>query len=101
MNGARQNKPRNMPRGKKQEPEKAVVSADTGKYEIATATVYFCRLLEEIQKQNELLAQLLDVVIPKYVSDIKDNINANSDAQTQALKPILETIATNTRKRGL
>lgn len=64
-------------------------------------TVYFCRLLEEIARQNELLEQLMDVVIPKYVSDLKDNQNANFDAQTAEIKKSLDQIAANTRKRGL
>ena len=76
------------------EPEKP---ATEGKNE----SVYFCRLLEEIQRQNELLEQLIDVVIPKYVSDVKDNLNANFDAQTAEIKKGLDAVAANTRKRGL
>ena len=66
--------------------------------------VFFCRLLEELHKHNELMEQLMDVVIPKYVADLKDNLNVNFDAVTQSLKraeDTLEGIKINTRKRGL
>lgn len=63
-----------------------------------------CKILELIAKQNELLEQLMDVVLPKYVADLKDNLNANADTVTSALKSCdnsLDKIACNTRKRGL
>ena len=66
--------------------------------------VYFCRLLEELHKHNELMEQLMDVVLPKYASDLKDNLNVNFDAVTQSLKrceDMLEGVKINTRKRGL
>ena len=61
-------------------------------------------VIAEQKKTNELLEQLFDVVIPKWTSDIKDNVNVNSDLQNQTLKRIedkLEGIKINTRKRGL
>lgn len=67
-------------------------------------TLYFCRLLEEMARQNELMEQLMDVVIPKYIADLKDNLNVNFDTVTQSLKraeDTLEGIKINTRKRGL
>ena len=67
-------------------------------------TVYYCRLLEELHKHNELMEQLMDVVIPKYIADLKDNLNINFDTVTQSLKrteDTLEGIKINTRKRGL
>ena len=66
--------------------------------------VYFCRLLEELNKHNELMEQLMDVMIPKYIADLKDNLNVNFDTVTQSLKraeDTLEGIKINTRKRGL
>ena len=33
--------------------------------------VYLIRVLEELAKQNELLQQLIDVVIPKYTEDLR------------------------------
>ena len=65
--------------------------------------LYFVKLLEALAKQNELLEQLMDVVLPKYVCDIKDNLNANTDLISERLKNCesrLEKIAVNTRKRG-
>lgn len=66
--------------------------------------VYFIRILEELHQQNEYLKDLLDVVLPKYVSDLKDNLNANADVIGQDLRGCLEelkAIRCNTRKRGL
>lgn len=66
--------------------------------------VYFIRILEELHQQNESLNDLLDVVLPKYVSDLKDNLNANADVIGQDLRGCLEelkAIRCNTRKRGL
>lgn len=66
--------------------------------------VYFIRILEELHQQNELLRDLLDVVIPKYVGDMKDNVNANCDAMSGILKDQgqqLEAIRCQMRKRGL
>ena len=63
-----------------------------------------CKVLELLAKQNELLEQLMDVVLPKYVSDIKDNVNANADVLCDHLKTCeqaMEKIVCNTRKRGL
>ena len=82
-------------------PKEAPVEPEKPATEAKNETVYFCRLLEEIQRQNELLEQLIDVVIPKYVSDLKDNQNANFDAQTAEIKKGLDAIAANKRKRGL
>lgn len=60
-------------------------------------------LIGAVKQQNELLEQLYDVVLPKWVGDIKDNVNVNSDQQTQALKRIeglVEAVKINTRRRG-
>lgn len=65
--------------------------------------LYLVKLIEALVKQNELLEQLMDVVLPKYVGDLKDNINANTDLMSERLKNCesrLEKIAVNTRKRG-
>lgn len=65
--------------------------------------LYLVKLIEALVKQNELLEQLMDVVIPKYVGDLKDNFNANTDLMSERLKNCesrLEKIAVNTRKRG-
>ena len=61
-------------------------------------------MLENMVKLNELMEQLMDVVIPKYVGDIKDNLNVNTDVICERLKSCedkLEAIKANTRKRGL
>jgi hypothetical protein len=66
--------------------------------------LYLIKLLEAVNKQNELLEQLYDVVIPKWTGDMKDNVNVNADMLNQSLKRIddkLEAIKINVRKRGL
>lgn len=66
--------------------------------------IYFCRLLQEIEKQNELLTQLMDVVIPHWIGDLKENNNVNTDLlnkQLQLIDQKVECIKVNTRKRGL
>lgn len=66
--------------------------------------VFTLKMLEYMAKTNELLEQLMDVVIPKYCGDLKDNINANSDIICVRLKSCddkLEGIKANTRKRGV
>ena len=40
--------------------------------------VYFIRVLEELMKQNELMQQLIDVVIPKYTEDTRVAIMKNA-----------------------
>lgn len=65
--------------------------------------VFFCKVLEALNKQNELLTQLLDVVIPKWTNDLKDNVNANCDMLQKQLKQMdekLDCIKQNTRRRG-
>lgn len=66
--------------------------------------LYLIKILEALANQNELLEQLMDVVIPKYVQDVKDSLNANSDMLRDSVKNCedkLEGIKINTRKRGL
>ena len=67
-------------------------------------SLYLLKLLEAINQQNELLSQLMDAVIPKYVGDLKDNVNANCDSLFNQIKDNgekLEAVKINTRKRGL
>ena len=62
------------------------------------------KILERLAKLEEEHEQLMDVVIPKYFNDLKDNINANTDVTCERLKEIaliLEKIAKNTRPRGM
>ena len=66
--------------------------------------LYFIKTLENQAKIIELLETMMDVVIQKYVCDIKDNNNANNDVQCkqlERLEVILEKIAKNTRPRGM
>lgn len=65
--------------------------------------LYLVKVLQALNKTNELLEQLMDVVIPKYVVDMKDNQNANADIISERVKKCeerLEKVAVNTRKRG-
>ena len=60
-------------------------------------------ILVAIKKQNELLESLIDVVFPHWFSDLKDNVNTNSDLVCERLKEIcqvLDGIKCNTRRRG-
>lgn len=66
--------------------------------------IFTLKMLEYMAKTNELLEQLMDVVMPKYCGDLKDNVNANCDIICERLKNCedkLEGIKANTRKRGL
>lgn len=66
--------------------------------------LYLLELLKAVKEGNELLSQLMDAVIPKYVADMKDNINANCDTLFNQIKDngdMLEAIKINSRKRGL
>lgn len=66
--------------------------------------VFFQRILEEMMRRNELLEQLMDVVLPKYAADLKDNINANSDVlcgEIRKCAELLDTINVKLRKRGM
>ena len=61
-------------------------------------------LMQAVNKQNELIESLMDVVIPKYVGDLKDNLNANSDVIHQSVKSCedkLEAVKIGLRKRGM
>lgn len=65
--------------------------------------LYLCKVLEALAKTNELLEQFMDVVIPKHMIDLKDNINANSDIIAERIKNCedkIEKVVYNTRKRG-
>lgn len=78
------------------EPVKEPVTDNSG--------LYMVKVLEALHAQNELLAQLCDVVIPHWVADLKDNANANADSLGQRLDQIvalLDGIKCNTRKRGV
>lgn len=88
----------------------AAAPTGAGKAEEAPAkpagndALYFIRILEELHEQNQLLRDLLDVVIPKWAGDLKDNQNANSDVLAGLLREqgqALDAIRCNTRKRGL
>lgn len=81
---------------RKQEKEEDKRSDNTG--------LYLIKILEALARQSELLEQLMDVVLPKNVQDLKDSINVNSDMLRDGIKDCkdtLEGIKINTRKRGL
>lgn len=66
--------------------------------------LYFIKILEGLNKQNKLLEQLLDTVIPHWAGDLKENNNVNTDLlnkQLQLIDQKVECIKLNTRKRGL
>ncbi len=70
----------------------------------AEGKVMLQTIVKALNQQNELLEQLYDVVLPKWVGDLKDNFNVNSDQLHQALKRIedmTEAIKINVRKRGM
>jgi len=70
----------------------------------ANENLFLVKIIEALNTQNELLEQLMDVVMPKYCGDMKDNINTNTDVICERIKNCeqsLEKIAYNSRKRGL
>lgn len=80
-----------------------VVSEPYKEVQTQNENLYLCKVLEALAKTNELLETLMDVVIPKYVNDLKDNINVNADIVSEQLKNSdakLEKVVINTRKRG-
>lgn len=81
------------------------VKADEAKAEPQdNSGLYMVKLLEAIHAQNELIAQLCDVVIPHWCADLKDNFNANADSIGQRLDRVVslvDGINCNTRKRGM
>lgn len=104
-NGAREKKNALYP-SKKAIPEEADKIPVDAPAEVTAGNeaVYLIRILEELHTHNELMKDLLDVVIPKYVADLKDNMNANTDVVTERLKNMeqaLDGIRCNVRKRGL
>lgn len=83
----------------KEEPQKAPAVAPAVDYSIC-----FQRMLELQAQTNELLNQLMDVVIPRYTSDMKDNVNANCDVIGQSLKRMedkMEAIKIGVRRKGM
>lgn len=86
--------------------EESKKKAEEAEIEKATdnTALYLCKVLQALNKQNELLEQLLDTVIPHWANDLKDNANANTDALMERINEeirISECIKQNTRKRGL
>lgn len=74
--------------------------AATGGNEI----LFFQKIIEQLCRQNELLESLLDVVLPKYIGDLKDNINANCDVIAKEARrngDQVEAVKLGLRKRGL
>lgn len=81
----------------KEEPKQAAAPA-------VDYSIYFQRMLELQAQTNELLNQLMDVVVPKYTSDMKDNVNANCDVIGQSLKRMedkMEAIKIGVRRKGM
>ena len=62
------------------------------------------QIVAALTAQNELLTQLIDTVLPRYVGDLKDNVNVNADLLAQRAKGCedkLESIKLGMRKRGM
>lgn len=62
------------------------------------------QIVSALSAQNELLTQLIDTVLPRYVGDLKDNVNVNADLLAQRAKGCedkLEAIKVGMRKRGM
>lgn len=80
--------------------ENAEIGGATGGNEI----LFFQKIIEQLCRQNELLESLLDVVLPKYIGDLKDNVNANCDVIAKEVRrngDHMEAIKLGLRKRGL
>lgn len=62
------------------------------------------QIVSALNTQNELLTQLIDTVLPRYVGDLKDNVNVNADLLAQRAKGCedkIEAIKLALRKRGM
>lgn len=62
------------------------------------------QIVSALNTQNELLTQLIDTVLPRYVGDLKDNVNVNADLIGQRVKGCedkIEAIKLALRKRGM
>lgn len=55
--------------------------------------IYLIRVLEELAKQNELMQQLIDVVIPKYTEDLRNATMKNAVILCNKFQPMLDDIA--------
>lgn len=67
-------------------------------------SLFLTKVLEGVAQTNELLNQMMDVVIPKYCADLKDNQNVNFDMLCQSQKRIedkLEAIKIGVRRKGM
>ena len=100
---ARRIKPKE-PEAEAPKQQNATVPESKPQSDLDNTALYLCKIIEAMAKQNELLEQLMDVVIQKHVSDIKDNINGNSDimhGEVVKIAQTLDAIKCNTRKRGM
>lgn len=71
---------------------------------IEKQNLMIAQMLKESRSQTELLTQMMDVVLPHWVTDLKDCVNANSDlvcTQLDESRKLLEGIKCNTRRKGL
>ena len=55
--------------------------------------VYLIRVLEELAKQNELLQQLIDVVIPKYTEDLRNATMKNAVILCNKLQHTIDDVS--------
>lgn len=61
------------------------------------------QMAKESREQTELMTQLLDTVLPHWVTDLKECINTNADlvcTQLDESKKLLDAVKCNTRRRG-
>ena len=89
---------------KKEEPAKEEAKKAPSAAHAADYTLFFQKMLELQAQNNELLNQLMDVVVPRYTSDMKDNVNANCDVIGQSLKRMedkMEAIKIGVRRKGM
>ena len=55
--------------------------------------IYLIRVLEELAKQNELMQQLIDVVIPKYTEDTRVAIMKNAVVLCNKLQHTIDDVS--------
>lgn len=72
---------------KRKEPEKP-------QQEQKNEGIYLIRLLEEVQRNNELLQSLIDVVIPNYTEQLRTATMKATSIACQKFHPILEDVNT-------
>lgn len=70
---------------------------------IEKQNILLSQMAKESREQTELLTQVIDTVLPHWVTDLKECVNTNTDlvcTQLDESKKLLDAVKCNTRRRG-